>query len=114
MIDRIKFKHAIYGSCLPYTLYAIEHTCRWKNLIFLRLLIRLYLNFLCGVLLCCFNINAFCDYKVVESINSIPKQLKPSVLVSATAVGFYGMKILSTMNFAEVKNVLLVCLYRNK
>eukprot|EP00250_Pteridium_aquilinum_P005137 c15277_g1_i1 orf=109-1272(+) len=28
--------------------------------------------------------------KVVEAINSVPKELRPSILVSATAVGFYG------------------------
>jgi NAD dependent epimerase/dehydratase family enzyme len=37
----------------------------------------------------------------VEAINSIPNQLRPSILVSATAVGYYGMEVNTV---AELEN----------
>ena len=40
----------------------------------------------------------------MESINSIPKHLRPSILVSATALGFYGKQILNTVASVELKN----------
>jgi NAD dependent epimerase/dehydratase family enzyme len=32
--------------------------------------------------------------KVVEAINAAPKELKPKVLVSSSAIGYYGKRFL--------------------
>lgn len=42
-------------------------------------------------LLCCFDGLVWLFIKVVDSINSSTSDARPKVLVSATAVGYYGM-----------------------